>query len=111
MFTVLEHTCFDMFVPPLNYREAHYSHIQVQIMLNGSVHAAHNQDPILIYPNKKITFIQSDRKVYKPGDKVKIRVLVLSQELTALKKLKVGCGIGNRNNKFYFCSLRFQKLK
>lgn len=87
-----------MFVPPLNYKEAHYAHIQVQIMLNGTVQTAHNQDPVLIYPNKKVTFIQSDRKIYKPGDKVKIRVLVLDPELTASKKLKVDCVIENYNN-------------
>lgn len=80
-----------MLVPLLNYKEAHYTHVQIQIMLNGSVHTAHNQDPILIYPNKKVTFIQTDRKIYKPGDKIKIRVLVLNQDMTASKKLKVGC--------------------
>lgn len=78
-----------MYVPSLGYKEPHYARIQAQIMLNGTVQRAQNQDPILIYPNKQVTFIQTNQKIYKPGDKVKIRVLVLDHELTASNKHKV----------------------
>ncbi|CAH1996552.1 unnamed protein product [Acanthoscelides obtectus] len=77
-----EHTCFDMIVPNLPIKEPQFVSIKVQVQLNGSIQSAHNLDPIVVYPHKLVkTFIHTDRGLYKPGDKVRFRLLILDENL------------------------------
>jgi hypothetical protein len=43
----------------------------------------------VIYPNKKITFLETDRMTYKSEDTVKIRILTLGDDLLPSKNYKV----------------------
>nr|CAH7731884.1 unnamed protein product [Callosobruchus chinensis] len=77
-----EHTCFDLIVPNLQIKDPQFVSIKVQVQLNGSIQSAHNLDPIVVYPHKLIkTFIHTDRGLYKPGDKVRFRLLMLDENL------------------------------
>lgn len=86
---VLEHSCFELFVPNNNKKEPQFASVRVQVQLNGIIYSAHNQDPIVIYPNKKITFLETDRMTYKSEDTVKIRILTLGDDLLPSKNYKV----------------------
>lgn len=51
------------------------------MQLNGAIQSAHNHDPVLLYPTKVFkTFINTDRNIYKPGDKVKFRIFVIDEQ-------------------------------
>jgi hypothetical protein len=84
-----EHSCFELFVPNNNKKEPQFASVRVQVQLNGIIYSAHNQDPIVIYPNKKITFLETDRMTYKSEDTVKIRILTLGDDLLPSKNYKV----------------------
>ncbi|XP_028141182.1 pregnancy zone protein-like isoform X1 [Diabrotica virgifera virgifera] len=77
-----ENSCFELFIPKTTLQEPHLINVKVQVKTNGYVYSAHNLDPILVYPNKWTkTFIDTDREVYKPGDKIKFRILVVDDKL------------------------------
>lgn len=62
--------------------EPQFISVRVQVQINGEMHSAHNQDPILVYPfQQNKIFIETDRGIYKPGDIVKFRILTLNSEL------------------------------
>lgn len=61
----------------------------MQVQLNDSIFSAHNQDPILVYPFEKITFIETDKRMYKSEDKVKIRILTMDHNLRPSLQYKV----------------------
>nr|XP_008195453.1 PREDICTED: pregnancy zone protein [Tribolium castaneum] len=84
-----EHTCFEMHVPVNTKNEAQFASVRVEIQTNGTVLSAHNQDPIVIYPNKKITFIETDRMTYKSKDTVRLRVLTLGNNLLPILTHKI----------------------
>lgn len=46
-------------------------------------------DTVNIIQNNGVTFVQTDKEIYKPGDRVKMRILILSNELTVPKNLTV----------------------
>lgn len=83
--------CFDIPVPKLKHhiREAQFASLHLQIQLNGTVYSGHTQDPLLIYPNHNVIFIETDKGFYKPHEKVKIRILVLTPELKSPDKYVV----------------------
>lgn len=80
-----EYECFDISVPRLKHhiKDAQYASIHLQVQLNGTVYSGHTQDPILIYPNHNVIFMETDKTIYKPNDKVRIRILILTQDLKA----------------------------
>lgn len=80
-----EHECFEISIPKLRHHimDAQFASLHLQVQLNGTVHSGHNQDPLLIYPNHNVIFIETDKSLYKPNDKVKIRILILTQDLKA----------------------------
>lgn len=90
-FTALlaEHTCFEVTVPSLKHTEPSYVDVQVQVQINGTIESGQNQDPVLVYPHRNTILIQTDRQMYKPGDRVKIRLLALSQDLLGDSRHKV----------------------
>ncbi|KAF5307210.1 hypothetical protein FQR65_LT00726 [Abscondita terminalis] len=47
------------------------------------MHSGHANEPVLIYPNSNVAFIETDKTIYKSNDKVRIRVLVLTPHLKA----------------------------
>lgn len=68
-------------MPPLKIKDPQRASIHLQVQLNGTILSSHSEDPIFVYPNKNIIFVESDRPIYKPGDNVKIRILVLTYDL------------------------------
>lgn len=86
---VAEHTCFEIPVPFLKHTEPSYVDVQVQVQVNETVESGQNQDPVLVYPNRNTVLIQTDREMYKPGDRIRIRLLVLNQDLFGDSKYKV----------------------
>lgn len=70
-----------MRVPQHNNKEPQFARIRVEIKINNIQYSGHNQDPVVIYPNKKITFIDTDRRSYKAEDIVKLRILILKENL------------------------------
>ncbi|CAG9820997.1 unnamed protein product [Phaedon cochleariae] len=90
-----EHSCFELYVPRLEIKEPTLVNVKVQVhSSSGSIQSAHNQDPIQMYANEVIkTFIDTDRGTYKPGDKVRFRVLVLNDRLlpisTKIEKIQI----------------------
>ncbi|XP_057663617.1 pregnancy zone protein-like isoform X1 [Diorhabda carinulata] len=78
----LDNTCFELFIPKLHHQEPYLIGVNIQIQSNDYVYSARNLDPILVYPNKWVkTFIETDRGFYKPGDKIKFRILVVDEKL------------------------------
>lgn len=49
--------------------------------MNGPILSSHSQDPIVIYPNNDVVFVETDRGIYKPGDLLRFRILILNSEL------------------------------
>lgn len=94
----VEHSCFEITIPSLKHAEPSYVDVQVQVQINETVESGQNQDPILIYPNRNIVLLQTDRSIYKPGDLVKIRLLALNQDLFADNVYKVQLALLN----FYY---------
>lgn len=89
LFKFVEHTCFEITIPSLKHVEPSYVDVQVQLQINETVESGQNQDPILIYPNRNTIFLQTDRQIYKPGDIIRIRLLVLNQDLLPDSMYKV----------------------
>lgn len=94
-------------VPKLrsHVKDAQLANLHVQIKLNGTVHTKHGQESMIILPKQNIVFIETDKKYYKPGDKVRIRILVLTQELKAPENYKVSfytINIGNQGTGKFF---------
>ncbi|KAG5869783.1 hypothetical protein JTB14_022628 [Gonioctena quinquepunctata] len=86
--------CFEVIVPRLEIKDPIYVNLRVQVHSNGAIQSAHNQDPILIFPTRVVrTFIDTDRGIYKPGEKIKFRILVLDQKLlpinTKIQKIRI----------------------
>ncbi|XP_076257908.1 alpha-1-macroglobulin-like isoform X1 [Rhynchophorus ferrugineus] len=78
-----DHTCFSMYVPKRNLLEPHLANVKVQVTDTHQTHTAHNLDPILMYPVEAAkVFVETDREIYKPGDLIKIRTLVIDQHFT-----------------------------
>ncbi|XP_074042577.1 alpha-1-inhibitor 3 isoform X2 [Leptinotarsa decemlineata] len=89
-----EHSCFEVFVPRLEIKDPIFVNLRIQVHSNGAVQNAHNQNPLVMLPTKVVkTFIDTDRGVYKPGDKVKFRIIVLDQKLlpvsTKISEIKI----------------------
>lgn len=74
---------------PGNISEPQFVSVKIQVQFNGSVYSAHNQDPILVYPAKKISFVETDRGIYKAGDRLRIRILTLNHDMLPFKDYKV----------------------
>ncbi|CAG9863564.1 unnamed protein product [Phyllotreta striolata] len=80
-FIDTEHGCFEIFVGKIGQQEARLINVKVQVQSKGSLYSARNLDPVLVYPSKWTkTFVDTDRAVYKPGDKVRFRVLVVDEK-------------------------------
>ncbi|KAJ8928546.1 hypothetical protein NQ314_018884 [Rhamnusium bicolor] len=63
-------------------KEPHYVSIRVQVQINGAIESSHNQDPVLLYPKKLLkTFINTDKEIYKPGDKIRFRIFTIDEQL------------------------------
>lgn len=58
--------------------------IHLQVQLNGSIVSAHNTDPIFIIVEDKVTFIETDKQTYRPGDKIRIRFLILDKDIKVI---------------------------
>lgn len=66
--------------------------IQVQIKFpddSASNFTVNTINDVNIVQNNDIAFIQTDKQIYKPGDRVKIRILILNYELNIPKNLTV----------------------
>ncbi|KAK5647506.1 hypothetical protein RI129_002398 [Pyrocoelia pectoralis] len=83
-----DHECFHIAVPKLrtHVKVAQFASLHIQFNVNGKLHSGHTQEPVLIYPNYNVIFIETDKNVYKANDKVKIRILVLTHDLKAPHK-------------------------
>ncbi|XP_044265167.1 alpha-2-macroglobulin-like isoform X2 [Tribolium madens] len=84
-----EHSCFEIGVPPSPKPEAHFASVKVQIEAPGATLTAHNQDPVVVHPDNKITFIETDRMTYKSKDIVKFRILTLGNDLLPILGHKI----------------------
>ncbi|KAL3287814.1 hypothetical protein HHI36_002274 [Cryptolaemus montrouzieri] len=84
-----EYSCFEVKVPTHNRNSPQYVSVKVQVQLDGIVYGSHNLDPVLIYPEKKSTFIGLDRTIYRPGDKIKLRILILTDNLLPPEQFKI----------------------
>lgn len=91
MYSEIRVGCFEIRVPHTTDVRAK---IQLQVKLLESNYTINGVDYVHINQNTGITFVQTDRNIYKPGDRVKIRILLLTSDLTVPKNLTV-----NRNNK------------
>ncbi|KAF5301333.1 hypothetical protein FQA39_LY10731 [Lamprigera yunnana] len=78
-----DNECFYMAVPKLRtyVKVGQVAHFHIQFEHNGKVHTGHTNEPVVIYPNNNVIFIETDKNVYKPKDKVRIRILVLTSDL------------------------------
>ncbi|XP_044745841.1 pregnancy zone protein-like [Coccinella septempunctata] len=85
----LEYSCFHVRVPTHNKQSPQYVSVKVQVQLDGIVYGSHNQDPVLVYPDKMHTFIGLDRTMYKPGDQIRLRILVLDDDLLPPDQYKI----------------------
>lgn len=61
----------------------------MQIQLNGTIHSYFNVDPIFVISNDKLTFIETDKTIYKPGDVVKWRILMLNNDIRPIQNYNV----------------------
>ncbi|XP_017785332.1 PREDICTED: alpha-1-macroglobulin-like isoform X1 [Nicrophorus vespilloides] len=84
-----DYYCFDVQVPSHTSTEVLTASLHLQLQLNGTIYASHNQDAVLIYPNTDVTFIETDRNIYKQGDVVKLRLLVLSHDLKSTNQRNI----------------------
>lgn len=80
--SVSEYSCFELEVPDSNSTEHSTASIKVQIQSGSILLNEHNSKSVTLVPkaNQVVTFLQTDRQMYKPGDTIKIRVLVLHKE-------------------------------
>lgn len=78
--------CFEIRVPHTTDVRAK---IQLQVKLLESNYTINGVDYVHINQNTGITFVQTDRNIYKPGDRVKLRILLLTSDLTVPKNLTV----------------------
>lgn len=85
----LEHTCFKLFINPEKVKYSQYGSLHFQIQLNGTIYSSFNTDPIFIIANDKLTFIETDKTTYKPGDVVKFRILMLDNYMRPVINNKV----------------------
>ncbi|KAK9891011.1 hypothetical protein WA026_013344 [Henosepilachna vigintioctopunctata] len=83
------YSCFDIKVPIHKRNSPQYVSVKVQVQLDGIVYGSHNQDPVLIFPNKEHTFIGLDRTNYKPGDRIRMRILILTHDLLPPEQYKI----------------------
>lgn len=85
----LEYTCFNVTSPTHNKNSPQYVSVKVQVQLDGIIYGSHNQDPVLVYPDEKHTIIGLDRTMYKPGDKIRLRILILDDDLLPPDQYKI----------------------
>lgn len=71
--------CFEIRVPNTTDEDAKI-HLKVKFadQVNYSINSVEN---VKLYPSSGLTYIQTDKEIYTPGQRVKIRILKLSQEL------------------------------
>lgn len=71
-----------MFVQNLPITEPSFVNVKVRIDMDGTILTAHNEDPIMVHPEKKRrVHIVTDRTTHMPGDKIRFRILVLDEHL------------------------------
>lgn len=81
--------CFELRIPETQKTMAQ---IQVQIKFpddSASNYTVNTINEINIVQNNDVVFIQTDKEIYKPGDRVKIRILILNYELNVPKNLTI----------------------
>ncbi|XP_063921503.1 pregnancy zone protein-like isoform X2 [Zophobas morio] len=84
-----EHSCFEVQVPVHGKNDPDTVGVKVQVHANGVVYFAHNQDPVLIVSKKMLTFIETDRFIYKSEDTVKLRILSLENNMLPTLNSKI----------------------
>lgn len=78
--------CFEIRVP--NTTDT-YAKLHLQVKFSDSNYSINDVKKVNIHTPNGVTFIQTDREIYSPGQRVKIRILMLSQELGVPKNFKV----------------------
>ncbi|GLV36564.1 Thioester-containing protein 2 [Carabus blaptoides fortunei] len=79
--------CFEIDVPQTNNSDAN---VQVQIKFSSEAQPKTIQTgKVVIVQNSEITFVQTDRNIFKPGDLVRIRILLYNSNLSVPSKLVI----------------------
>lgn len=87
--SLVEYSCFQLQVPST---ETSTATVEIQIQANDVLLSGRSSNTIsILSPNGKqeVTFLQTDRQMYKPGDVLKIRALVVNKEFLAGEEQKV----------------------
>lgn len=94
--------CFELRIPDTQKTIAQ---IQLQIKFPGDSntnYTVNTINEINIVQNNDVTFIQTDKEIYKPGDRVKIRILILNYELNVPNNLTVSIIIKTIQDNFFY---------
>ncbi|KAG7202424.1 hypothetical protein KM043_018735 [Ampulex compressa] len=76
-------TCLELMVPSTKYTHAR---LRLMITFDNEDYVVDTQKEIYIIHDNLITFVETDKAVYKPGQDVNIRVLTLKHDLKPWKK-------------------------
>lgn len=77
--------CLELSIPATKYSEA-----RLRLKMNFTKHpdyVVNAEKEVFIEHDSLITFVETDKPVYKPGQNVNIRILVLKHDLKPWKKV------------------------
>lgn len=71
-------------VPNIDYKSYLFADLHVRIETKNVSYTFNIDEELTIYPKRNVTFIETDKKYYKPGEKVRMRILILQHDLKAI---------------------------
>lgn len=90
----LDHSCFELLLSHPNETMSTEANVGIEIRANGFMLKEIKKIPVLPRINQ-VTFLQTDRQIYKPGDIFKIRIFILNKDALASEEqtvvLKIIC--------------------
>lgn len=86
----LEYSCFPLQIPQLNETQPSDLVVDMRVQSGETVLKGNNTFPLTVSaPKASQIFLQTDRHTYKPGDVVKVRILLLNDDFLAGSEQKV----------------------
>jgi len=74
----------EIIVPNIDYKSFLFADLHVRMDIDNVSYVFKNDEELMLYPKRNVTFIETDKRYYKPGEKVRMRVLILQHDLKAI---------------------------